>query len=57
MMPLHITQHLSNVLTAQAGKSFVPFGTQQNFCFAKTSFKLGTLYTFTYHKEVKRWKS
>ncbi|ROL56133.1 hypothetical protein D9V84_09425 [Bacteroidetes/Chlorobi group bacterium Naka2016] len=29
-----ITQH----------KIFVPYGTQQNFYFAKTSFKLGTLY-------------
>jgi len=31
--PLHITQH----------KRFVPYGTHQNFCFAKTSFMLGTL--------------
>jgi hypothetical protein len=31
--PLHITQH----------KRFVPYGTHPNFCFAKTSFMLGTL--------------
>ncbi len=30
---LHITQH----------KRFVPDGTHPNFCFAKTSFMLGTL--------------
>jgi len=30
---LHITQH----------KRFVPYGTHQNFCFAKNSFMLGTL--------------
>ena len=29
----HITQH----------KRFVPYGTHPNFCFAKTSFMLGTL--------------
>jgi len=29
-----ITQH----------KRFVPYGTHPNFCFAKTSFMLGTLY-------------
>jgi hypothetical protein len=33
MPPLHITQH----------KRFVPNGTHPNFCFAKTSFMLGTL--------------
>jgi hypothetical protein len=32
--PLHITQH----------KRFVPEGTHPNFCFAKTSFMLRTLY-------------
>ena len=30
---LHITQH----------KRFVPYSTHPNFCFAKTSFMLGTL--------------
>jgi len=33
MATLHITQH----------KRFVPYGTHPNFCFAKTSFILGTL--------------
>ena len=33
MVSLPITQH----------KSFVPDGTHPNFCFAKTSFMLGTL--------------
>jgi len=32
--PLHLTQH----------KRFVPKGTHPNFCFAKTSFMLETLY-------------
>ncbi len=32
--PLHIIQH----------KRFVPHGTHPNFCLAKTSFMLGTLY-------------
>ncbi len=36
-------QHLSDVLTAQVGKIFVPYGSQQNFCFAKTSFILELL--------------
>jgi len=31
---LHLTQH----------KRFVPYGTYPNFCYAKTSFMLGTLY-------------
>jgi hypothetical protein len=30
---VHITQH----------KRFAPYGTHPNFCFAKTSFMLGTL--------------
>jgi len=35
---LHITQH----------KRFVPYGTCANFCFAKTSFTLGTLSEIEY---------
>lgn len=34
MATLHITQH----------KKFVSYGTHPNFCFAKTSFMLETLY-------------
>jgi len=41
---LHITQH----------KRFVPNGTQPNFCFAKTSFMLKTLYEMA-EKEINIW--
>jgi len=41
-MQLPITQH----------KRFVPYGTQSNFCFAKTSFMLGTLAAIGYNENV-----
>jgi len=41
---LHITQH----------KRFVPYGTHPNFCFAKTSFMLGTLYEIAIQKLMRK---
>ena len=41
--PLRLTQH----------KRFVPNGTHPNFCFAKTSFMLGTLCEMPPHKKDK----